>query len=157
MTSFKKRLEVLEAALKDQMAAQRQHAPFVVFEPWNMTKDQYNVYYHPEGMYKPAVKYEELSYADACALLDQWPGEMYCQIAMGSCLEWLFAFHYFTDHSRLYTQEQLNRFQQKDLEVNPELSDLLETEEGKQLVNILSKMPQSWMLRLDALLKAISK
>ncbi len=155
MASIKKRLEMLEAAVNALITQQRRHDPFVVLQPWSMTKDQYNVHYRPEGMYKPSVKYGELSYAEACALLLQWPGDLYCQISMGCCLEWLFAFHYFTEHSRLYTQEQLDLFQRKDLEDNPELAYLLDTEEGKQLVGNLAKLPQSYMVRLGDLQRMI--
>ena len=155
MASIKKRLEILEAAAEALKAQQRRHDPFVVLQPWNMTKDQYNVYYHPEGMYKPSVKYGDLSYAEACALLLQWPGDLYCQISMGCCLEWLFAFHYFTEHSRLYTQEQLDRFQKKDMENNPELTYLLETEEGLQMVETLAELPQSYMVLLGDLQREV--
>lgn len=157
MASIKKRLEMLEAAANALIAQQRKHDPFVMLQPWNMTKDQYNVYYHPEGMYKPPVKYGDLSYAEACALLLQWPGDLRCQISMGCCLEWLFAFHYFTEHSRLYTQEQLDRFRMEDIKRNPELSSLLEAEEGKQLVETLAKLPQSYMVRLGDLQRVITE
>lgn len=155
MASIKKRLVILEAAAQGLQAQQRRHDPFVVFEPWNMEKDQYNVYYHPEGMYKTSVKYGNLSYTEACALLLQWPADLDCQISMGSCLEWLFAFHYFTEHSKLYTQEQIYRFQKKDLEDNPELSYLLENEEGNQLIEKLAKLPQSYMVRLGDVQRVI--
>ena len=157
MTSFKKRLEVLEAALKDQMAAKRMHDPFILLKPWSMIEDQYQVIYYPEGMYKPPEKTSLMCFTDACAVLAMYPGNLHCQISMGSCLEWLFVFYQFGIGSDMYTQDQLDRFQQKDLAANPELSDLLETKEGEQLVSILSKMPQSWTVRLDALLKAILK
>lgn len=122
-----------------------------------MTKDQYNVHYRPEGMYKPSVKYGDLSYAEACALLLRWPGNLYCQISMGCCLEWLFAFHYFTEHSKLYTQDQLDRFQRKDLDDNPELSYLLDTEQGRQMIEALSKLPQSYMVRMSDLQRVIEE
>lgn len=146
--SLTKRLEVLEAAAQIQMDVIRLHNPYVAFEPWNMSKNQYNVYYYPEGKYKPAIKYSNLDYWEACKLLLQWPGDLYCQIRMDSCLEWLFALHHFADRPNRYTQEQLDRLQTKELDDNPELSYLVDTEEGKQLAKVLAKLPQNEVVEL---------
>lgn len=151
MTSFKRRIEVLEAALRNQMAAKRMHDPFVQLKPWSMIEDQYQVSYYPEGMYRPPEKSGLMCFADVCAMLAKYPGDLCCQISMGSCLEWLFVFYQFGEGGDVYTQEQLDRFIKKDMENNPQLSFLLTTEEGKNLAEIMLRLPQSYVVQLSNL------
>lgn len=155
MTSFKKRLEVLEAALKDQMAAKRMHDPFIQLKPWSMIEDQYQVIYYPEGMYRPPEKSSLMCFADACAVLAMYPGNLYCQISMGSCLEWLFVFYQFGIGSDMYTQDQLDRFIKKDLEHHPQISFLLKTEVGKSLAETMLRLPQTYAVQLSNLQRAL--
>ena len=155
MTSFKRRIEALEAALKDKMAERRSHDPFVQLIPWSIIGDKYQVNYYPEGMYRPPEKSGLISFSDACAMLADWPVELCCKISMGSCLEWLFVFYQFGEGCSVYTQEQLDRFMIKDMDNNPQLSFLLTTEEGKGLAEIMLRLPQSYMVRLDDLVCAI--
>ena len=157
MTSFKRRLEVLEAALKNQMAAKRMRDPFIQLKPWSMIEDQYQVSYYPEGMYRPPEKSGLMCFADAYTVLGKYPGDLRCQISMGSCLEWLFTFYQFGEGSEMYTQEQLDRFIRKDMEHHPRLSFLLTTEEGKNLAEIMLRLPQSYVVRLDDLMCAIGR
>ena len=155
MTNFKRRLEALEAALKDKVAERRLHDPFVQLSPWSMIGDQYQVNYYPEGMYRPPEESGLIGFSDACAMLAEWPGELCCKISMGSCLEWLFVFYQFGEGGDMYTQEQLDRFMTKDMDNNPQLSFLLATEEGKGIAEIMLRLPQSCVVRLDDLMCAI--
>lgn len=157
MTNFKRRLEALEAALKDKMAERRLHDPFVHLSLWSVIGDQYQITYYPEGMYRHPEKSGLISFSDACAMLTEMPGELRCKISIGSCLEWLFVFYQFGEGGDIYTQEQLDRFMKKDMDNNPQLSFLLATEEGKGLAEIMLRLPQSYVVRLDDLMRAIRR
>lgn len=81
----------------------------------------------------------------------QWSGNLSCKISMGSCLEWLFVLHQIGDNSKLYTQEQLDRFANEDVEKYPQLAFLLETEDGRELVENLVRLPQCCKVQLKDL------
>ena len=155
MSNFKRRIEILEAAVKKQIALQRQHDPFVLYRPWNFALNEFHVYYYPEGIFQKPQEYGLMCYTDACALLLSFPENILCQISMGECAEWLFAFHYFSEHSKLYTQEQLERFREKELRDNPELAYLV-TEDGHEMMRIMLQLPQFFSVRMAVLQKAIS-
>lgn len=151
MYNFKKRIEVLEAAIKNQTRELSLHDPFVLLQPWCLILDQYQVFYYPEGMFRPPQKYGMLRFQEACALMAQWSGNLSCKISMGSCLEWLFVLHQIGDNSKLYTQEQLDRFANEDVEKYPQLAFLLETEDGRELVENLVRLPQCCKVQLKDL------
>lgn len=148
MSNIKKRLEILEGAIRCQIAVQRQHDPFVLLQPLSIIKDQYQVSYYPEGTYQQPEKSNEVGIVDACAMLKCWSGNLLCKISFGYCLEWLFAGHQWGKLGEKYTQEQLDRFLKEDTEKHPELSYMLTTEDGRQMAEILAKAPQSGMVRL---------
>lgn len=155
-TKYKKQMELMEAAIKAKEAKKRAHEPFVLYRPWNITLDEHYVIYYPEGKFQKPQKYGPLSYADTCVLLATCPGKMPLQISMGECAEWLFAFHHFSEHSKLYTQEQLDRFLKKELEDNPELSYLI-TDDGAEMMRIMLKLPQVLFVQMKDLQKAIKE
>lgn len=135
-------------------AKKRSHAPFVLYRPWSFANDQHYVLYYPEGMYQRPQKYGPLSWAEAAALLAEYPGDMDLEISMGECAEWLFVFHHFSEHSKLYTEEQLDRFKKKELQDNPELSYLV-TDDGEEMRQLMLRLPQVMMSRMDIMQQAI--
>lgn len=155
MHNFKRRIELLQAAIENKIAAQRQHDPFILFRPRSIINDQYQVSYYPEGMYQRPEKSETIGIVDACAMLKCWPGELLCQISLGHCQEWLFAGFYCGDLGEKYTQEQLDRFLKEDIEKHPELSCMITTEDGRQMAEILARAPQTGMVRLCDLRQAL--
>lgn len=154
MKDIEKRLHALETAVRAKEAKKRAHEPFVLYYPWNMTLDEHYVIYYPEGLFQKPQKYGPLSYAQACALLATYPGKMPLQISMGECAEWLFAFHHYSEHSKIYTPEQLERFKAKELKDNPEL-EYLTTDEGSEMLRIMLSLPQTYMSRTGIMLQAI--
>lgn len=155
MHNFKRRIELLQAAIENQIAVQRTHDPFILFQPLSIIKDQYQVSYYPEGMYQRPEKSHAIGIVDACAVLKCWPGDLLCQISFGYCLEWLFAGHQWGELGEKYTKEQLDSFLKEDIEKHPELSYMLTTEEGRQMAEILARAPQSGVVRLCELRQAL--
>lgn len=153
---YTKQLNALEAAIKVREAKKRAHDPFVLYRPWNITLDEHYVLYYPEGLLQKPQKFGPISYADTCALLERYPGKLLLQISMGVCAEWLFAFHYYSEHSKLYTQEQLARFLGKELGDNPELSYLI-TDSGLEMIQAMLKLPQVYVTRMKNFHKAIKE
>lgn len=156
MNAIDKRIKALEAAAKVKKAKQRAHEPFVLYRPWNITLDEFYVIYHPEGLFQKPQKHGPLTYAETCALLATYPGKMRLQISMGECAEWLFAFHYYSDHSKLYTREQLDRFIQKDLNDQPELAYML-TDEGAEMMRIMLELPQVYVTQMEIFHQAMKE
>lgn len=148
MSSFKRRLEILETAIKKQIAVRRQHDPFLLFQPLSIIKDRYRVSYYPDGTYQQPEKSNEIGIVDACAMLKCWSDDLLCQISLGYCLEWLFAGHQWGKLGEKYTQEQLDRFLKEDIERYPELSYMLTTEDGREMAEILARAPQTGIVRL---------
>ena len=123
MHNFKRRIEFLQAAIENKIAEQRQHDPFILFQPLSIIKDQYQVFYYPEGMYHQPERLDTIGIVDACAMLKCWSGDLLCKISLGYCQEWLFAGHYCGGElGEKYTHEQLDRFLKEDIEKHPELS-----------------------------------
>ena len=89
-------------------------------------------------------------------MLTKYPEEMVLQISMGECAEWLFAFHFYSEHSKLYTQEQLQRFRTEELANNPEL-DYLVTSEGKEMLSIMLSLPQTYTIDIGIMVQAIKR
>lgn len=156
MNAIDKRIKALEAAAKVKKAKQRAHEPFVLYRPWNITRDEFYVIYHPEGLFQKPQKHGPLTYAETCALLATYPGKMRLQISMGECAEWLFAFHHFSRHSRIYTREQLDYFVKKEIDSSPELSYLL-TDDGAEMMRIMLKLPQVYMTRMEIFHQAMKE
>lgn len=149
---YKRQIKVIEEAVKIREAVKATHAPFVLFQPWDMLNDQYIVKYYPEGKYQKPVRYEYISYEEAIRVLNNYPGDLWCQVSMGVCIEWLFVFHYL-DGRHDYTAEQNDRLTKEYIEKHPSL-ELLTTEEGKQLRTTISKIPQTATVRLANLQNA---
>lgn len=156
MVNIDRRLKILEEVSKAKKALRRQHEPFVLYRPWNITLDQHYVIYYPEGLFQKPQKQGPLSYAEVCDLLTKYPEEMVLQISMGECAEWLFAFHFYSEHSKLYTQEQLQRFRTEELANNPEL-DYLVTSEGKEMLSIMLSLPQTYTIDIGIMVQAIKR
>ena len=150
-SKFSLRLKSIEHAIETKEAAKAAHQPYILFQPWDMLNDQYNVLYYPEGKYQKPTKYEQVSYAKAMEILNIYPGDLLCQISMGSCIDWLFTFH-FKDGRHGYTGEQMDRLTRRYLADHPELETLLTTEGGKEMMETLSRLPQTsfiWLRNLQ--------
>lgn len=147
---YKKQLAILEVAARVREARKRMHEPFLVYQPWNMALDQYCVTFYPEGSLRKPEKYGPMTYTEVCRLLKTYPGNMHLQIIMSECAEWLYVFHHFSDHSKLYTEEQRRRIKARELAENPELG-YLETECGNEMRSIMLSLPQTACVRLKCL------
>lgn len=155
MRDITKRLLALEAAARNAIAVKQAHEPFVVFSPWSFLKDQFYLAYYPEGMYQKPQKSQCMAFEEVCRVLNSYPGNLCCQISMGACTEWLFAFHSFGDQSALYTEDQLDRHIQADIEKAPELAYML-TDEGEYLLQAMLKLPQSLCVKMSDLQQAVN-
>ena len=153
---YKKQMDFLEAAIKVKEAQKRKHAPFVFYQPWSITLDEYYVKYYPDGLFKKPQEYGPISYGEVCELLQKFPGKLECQISMGECSEWLLMFHHFSDHSLLYTQEQRDRLIKKEIENHPELEYML-SDESTEMRETLLKLPQVFFVRMKDLQQAIKE
>lgn len=156
MKELLRRIQSLEAAEKAIEAKKNAHEPFVLYRPWNITLDEFYVIYYPEGLFKALQKHGPVSYSEACELLKRFHGSLDLQISMSECAEWLFAFHHYSDHSKLYTQEQLQRFKAKGLENNLDL-EYMTTEAGVEMLSIMLKLPQHFMTNMAAIQRAIAE
>ena len=148
------RLNALDQAIQVREAIKAAHAPFVMFQPWDMLNDQYNVSFYPEGKYQKPIKHEQISYADAAKILKRYPMDLWCQLSMGECIEWLFVFHLHDDGSG-YTEEQKDRLTGEYLRKHPKLELLLSTDDGRQMIETLAKLPQTATIRLGELQNAL--
>lgn len=155
MKELLRRIQSLEAAAKVMEVRKKAHEPFVLYRPWSITLDEFYVIYYPEGLFRPPLKQGPMSYVDVCKLLNTYPGNLDLQISMSECSEWLFAFHHYSEHSKLYTPEQLQRFKVKELEDHPEL-EYLTTEAGAEMLSIMLKLPQQYMTTLAVIQRAIA-
>lgn len=153
---YKKQMDLLEAAIKVKEAKKRKHEPFVFYQPWSITLDEYYVFYYPEGLFQKPQKYGPIGYADVCALLGKFPGKLLCQISMGECSEWMLVFHHYSEQSKLYTKDQLERLLKKEIEDHPELKYLL-SDESAQMRETLLKLPQVFFVRMKDLQQAIKE
>lgn len=144
---YSQRLQALESAIKEREAIKAAHAPFVLFQPWDMLNDQYNVRFYPEGKYQKPQRYERISYTEALKILNSYPDSLWCQISMGECVEWLFVFHY-KDGRHGYTGEQMDWLTKMYISEHPKLEELLSTEDGKQMMETLSRIPQVARIKL---------
>lgn len=153
---YKKQMDLLEAAIKVKEAKKRKHEPFVLYQPWSISQDEYYVFYYPEGLFQKPKKFGPIGYLDVCTLMRKFPSKLLCQISMGECAEWLFVFHHYSEQSNLYTQEQLNRFLKKEIEDHPELEYLL-SDEGAQMRETLLMLPQVFFVSMKDLQQAIKE
>lgn len=152
--NYKKQITALEIAVKAKEARKRMHDPFVLYRPWSILNDQYYLYYYPEGLFQKPQKSGPMSYDEVCRAICSYPEKMRCQISLGECTEWLFAFHLFGDQSSLYTREQLDRMTEKDISTYPELAYML-TDSGKDLLQAMLKLPQTLNVAIEDLQQAI--
>lgn len=152
MKNIFSRLEKLEKIYKEReekaKVERAKHEPFIEFEPWSFLNDEFIVKYFPDGLYKKPEILDRVSYELSRGWLLQQPPQLYCQIHMGSCTEWLFVFHQIGKHAERYTAEQRERFKQMDMKESPELVLLYQSEIGKQLMGLMQKLPQCYGLRL---------
>ena len=153
---YKKQMDLLEAAIKVKEASKRKHAPFVFYQPWSITRNEYYVKYYPDGLFKKPQVFGPIGYREACTLLKQFPGKWFCQISMGECLEWLFVFHHYSDHALLYTQEQRDCLLKREIEEHPDLEYLL-SDESKEMRETLLKLPQVFFVNMKDLQQAIKE
>ena len=156
INKYKKQLAQIEAAIRVCEDRKRMHAPFVVYQPWSLARDQHYVTFYPEGLIQRPVRYGPLSYKNACALLNTYPGDMMLQISMSECAEWLYVFHFFSEHSALYTEEQLQRFKVAELADNPEL-EYLEIPDGEDIRKSMLALPQTTMIKMKHLQIAVKE
>lgn len=144
--SILSRLEVLEKAQAEYDKQLRiwkaQHSPFVEYEPWDMLKDEYRISYFPEGIYQAPNVLDKLGYEEVKEWFLKQDPEISLQIHMGSCTEWLYVFHRFDKRHFKYTEQQLDMISSKWLADEPQLKMLHDTEEGKEIVKIMMKLPQ---------------
>lgn len=156
MKELMRRIQNLEVAAKALEAKKKAHEPFVLYRPWNITLDEFYVIYYPEGLFKAPQKHGPVSYSEACELLKGYPRNLDLQVSMSECAEWLFAFHHYSEHSKLYTQEQLERFKAQELADNPEL-EYMTTEAGAEMLRIMLKLPQHFMTSMAAMQATINR
>ena len=153
---YEKQMKLLEAAIKVKEARKRKHEPFVFYQPWSITLDEYYVKYYPEGLFQKPQVFGPIGYRDACALLQQFPGKLQCQISMGECSEWLLVFHHYSDHALLYTQDQQDRLMKKEIEDHPELEYML-SDESTEMRDTLLRLPQVFFVSMKDLQQAIKE
>ncbi|MBQ8358565.1 MAG: hypothetical protein IJX37_01435 [Oscillospiraceae bacterium] len=156
MKELEKRLQALESLAKEKEKLRRSHAPFILYRPWSLLLDQHNVLYYPEGLYQQPQKEGPFKFSDFCDLLRTYSDQTRLDISLGECSEWLFAFHHYSEQSQMYTQEQLERFKEKDLTNYPEL-EYLTTTEGCKMLNTLLRIPQVFSVRVKDYLDAIKE
>lgn len=154
MKNMENRLAALESAAKVLEARKRSHSPFILYRPWSMTLDENYVYYYPDGMFQKPIESGAVTYLEAVEFMKQYPPETDLEITMGECTEWMITFHRFSDHSKNYTLEQLERFKKKDLENYPECAYLYEPE-GEAMVQLMLKLPQVMFFKLKDLLETL--
>lgn len=144
--SILSRLELLEKIKEENDKKLRiwkeQHSPFVEYEPWDMLKDEYRISYFPEGLYQTPTVLDKLSYKEVKEWFLNQNEDLRLQIHMGSCTEWLYVFHRFDKRNFKYTEQQLDMISSKWLADEPQLKKLHDTEEGKEIVRIMMKLPQ---------------
>lgn len=156
MVNISKRLAALEKTAKAVERERRLHDPFVFYQPWSITLDEYYVKYYPEGLFKKPQEFGPIGYNDVRTLMQKFPGKLHCQISMGECLEWLLVFHHYSNHSLLYTQEQRDRLMKKEIEDHPELEYML-SDESTEMRESLLKLPQVFFVQLKDLQQAIKE
>ena len=153
---FANRLKAIDRAIKVLEAEQAKHMPYILFQPWDMLNDQYNIVYHPEGKYQKPVTNERVTYTEAKDILQGYPGSLLCQVSMGECIEWLFSFH-FKDGRNGYAGEIRDACTEKYLCDNPLLQQLVSTEWGEKMMQILCQIPQVSIIRLQNLVDAFTE
>lgn len=147
------RIKALEELAAEKEKLRRSHLPFVLYRPWSFSMDQHYLLYYPEGLFQKPEKQGPVDYAAVCNALSKFPGSTRLQISMGECSEWLFAFHHYSEHSQIYTAEQLGGFKEKELAEHPELS-YLTTEAGAEDLQVMLKLPQSFTVKVKDFLEA---
>lgn len=153
---YKKQMDLLEAAIKVKEAEKRKHAPFVFYQPWSITLDEYYVKYYPEGLFKKPQEYGPICYGEVCELLQKFPGKLQCQISMGECSEWLFTLHHFSERAKRQSKEVYDDCVKRELDACPELAYLMNSE-GQEIVEIMQKLPQVFFVSMKDLQKAIKE
>ena len=146
------RLEFLEKVQKEREEEKRieelKRAPVVVIKPWSILKDEHILEYYPQGHYQKPEVLDKVKWNVISEWIMSHDANMLCQTSMGVCLEWLYVFHHFSEHSKLYTEVQRDRTSEKWLTDYPELIILHCLDSGKKIVQSMVKMPQIKMTRL---------
>lgn len=132
MKDLNHRLQALERTAKAMKAEKLAHNPFVLYRPWNLARDEHFVIFYPDGLFQKEQKFGPMPFSQVVERMASYPPDTDLEITMGECMEWLFVFHFFSEHSKIYTQEQLERFKQQELERWPEQAYLF-MEEGADM------------------------
>lgn len=156
MVNISKRLAALEKTAKAVEKKRRLHDPFVFYQPWSITLDEYYVKYYPEGLFKKPQEFGPIGYNDVRTLLQKFPGKLHCQISMGECSEWLFTLHHFSERAKRRSKEMYDDCVKRELEAFPELSYLM-TDEGEEIVKIMQKLPQVFFVQMKDLQQTIKE
>lgn len=142
MIELEKRIKLLESRMALRQKEKKRHEPFMVLAPWSIAKDETIIKYYPEGLYQSPKVIEYLTLREAVDLADEeFKKKLYVQVSMGMCIEWM---HVFTQTGKLYTQEQKERFRNRDMEQHPEIAWLYQTDEGREMAKVLARLPQTW-------------
>lgn len=133
-----KRLEEIAAALQEE---KKLHEPYYLVRPWSVLKDTAHVSYYPEGNYKPPEKWADLQLSKVIEWAAKHCGEVYIAFSMMSCTEWLFLQSQ-DESDTLYTAKQRERFRERWIAKNPELSLLVTDKEYMRIADIIKRLPQ---------------
>lgn len=156
MAKISQRIAALETAARVMEKHRRLHDPFIYYRPWSILKDEFYLKYFPEGLFQKPQEWGPIPYDEVCRIIKKYPSHLACEISLGECAEWLFVFHHFSDHSRLYSPEQLDNFMRKELEQAPELAFML-TDEGEWMVRAMLKCPQTFTTTVGIFLDAMKE
>ena len=126
-----KRLEEIAAALQEE---KKLHEPYYLVRPWSVLKDTAHVSYSPEKWADPQLSKVIEWAAEHC-------GEVYIAFSMMSCTEWLFLQSQ-DESDTLYTAKQRERFRERWIVKNPELSLLVTDKEYIRIADIIKRLPQ---------------
>lgn len=139
MKQIEKRILLLEVKAEDRRKERMKHEPFYEVVPWSIMRDEVNVYYYPEGTYKPPTKYENLPFAAVVEWAIQNCEDDYIIVSMDSCAEWLMLH---TQNDYRYTEEQRKQSRERWLLEYPEIA-LLDTDEyWIEIRKIIGRLPQ---------------
>lgn len=147
------RIKELEELAEEKEQQRRSHTPFILYRPWSLSLDLHYLLYYPEGLFQKPETHDIMDFSGICDCLRKYPANTQLQISMGECLDWLFAFYHYSEYSKIYTAEQLDRFKEKELAEQPELA-YLTTEAGMEDLQIMLKLPQSFVVKVKDFLEA---
>lgn len=142
-----KRLLRMEEIMRLQMEEQRRHEPFVVIRPWSMFRDDIEIDYYPEGIFKGYECYLNKTLDEVIEFIGTLEDKIDISISYLYCVEWL---HIHFQNRETLTDEQKESFREKDFVQYPELS-LLYEEENRRYWNMIANFPQQARLNREVL------